>query len=59
VVISSLIFAGLVHSKGFSCIKGGYVHILLVLSLSMFSVQVLAYAKRNITKNTAVIVLQF
>jgi hypothetical protein len=33
--------------------KGGYVHILLMLSLTMFGVQVLAYRKTQYHKTTA------
>jgi hypothetical protein len=33
--------------------KGGYVHILLILSLSMFGVQVLAYRKTQYHKKPA------
>ena len=51
-VISSLILLIWFILK-FLLHKGGYVHILLILALSMFVVQVLAYRKTQYHKNTA------
>jgi len=51
-VISSLILLVWFILK-FLLHKGGYVHMLLLFSLSMFGVQVLAYRKTRYHKNSA------
>ena len=51
-IISSLILLVWFILK-FLLHKGGYVHILLMLSLAMFGVQFLAYRKTQYHKNTA------